>query len=696
MAGSYVNAPSYPTPNWDNFGQQVGDLGSLPEQNRLAQLREAQLQAAQLQLQQQQKQQAAFAGGLPMDASGQPDYAKIMQTLAQTGDTSSIPALGRLSLEQQQYAPAPADQFLGGGGAAAAPSGYVQGTKGSVIDQGVEAQYIAEAAKARGIDPDVALRVAKSEGLAQYEGDAGSSFGPFQLHYGGVAGGGNAVPGLGDTFTRQTGLDARNPSTWRKQVDFALDTAAKEGWGAWHGWKGPERAGLPGGERTQVASLGANDATPRPPSANLAGGSTYPPATNGSGPSAGQGQLTEGASGSVASLAQGLTPNQQASVAKALRAPSVDAPLNPEQTAKLQTLIQKNPALKAATQQTAQAGAAGQVGPSGTAGAGGGQPLVYQPKLDPGFKTQEEEIEAEKQQIAKLSASPSKFAQQRAAVLEADRQERLKAIAPVERRPGQMDVDPRTGKVIFQGQYPGSGLTSQAIEGAADTFLKTGKLPPNMGRGVQGKEESNAIMNRVYEKGAEQGLTPGDIAERQQSFGAMAAGKRLLSNRVVGLELVGNEAQKLIPVLEKTIDQLGNGQYSDINAAINNLKKRSGNEDLIRLGVSAESLKSVYARVLKAGGTPTEGAAKKADDLFSGAWSKGQMRTALDQMKIELKNAKESVHDTMKEFKLTTGDFGDELKAAKAETGDQGAQGGGAPIAPGTKLDGGFVYKGPR
>jgi hypothetical protein len=72
------------------------------------------------------------------------------------------------------------------------------------------------------------------------------------------------------------------------------------------------------------------------------------------------------------------------------------------------------------------------------------------------------------------------------------------------------------------------------------------------------------------------------------------------------------------------------------------------------------------------------------------------MRTALDQMKIELKNAKESVHDTMKEFKLTTGDFEDELKTAKAETGDQGAQGGGAPIAPGTKLDGGFVYKGPR
>ena len=43
------------------------------------------------------------------------------------------------------------------------------------------------------------------------------------------------------------------------------------------------------------------------------------------------------------------------------------------------------------------------------------------------------------------------------------------------------------------------------------------------------------------------------------------------------------------------------------------------------------------------------------------------MRTALDQMKIELKNAKESLHDTMKEFNLTTGDFQDEVKSAKPE-----------------------------
>jgi hypothetical protein len=114
--------------------------------------------------------------------------------------------------------------------------------------------YIRAAAKARGIDPDIAVRVAKSEGLNSYVGDKGTSFGPFQLHYK------NNIPGLslgglGDVFTKQTGLDARDPSTVKQQIDFALDQAAKGGWGPWHGWRGPANAGIAAlGGKTQVAS----------------------------------------------------------------------------------------------------------------------------------------------------------------------------------------------------------------------------------------------------------------------------------------------------------------------------------------------------------------------------------------------------------------------------------------------------------
>jgi hypothetical protein len=103
--------------------------------------------------------------------------------------------------------------------------------------------YVRAAAIARGIDPDIAVRVAKHEGLNVFDptkpdlgGDENSSFGPFQLHYGGIS---KNMPrgGLGDDFTKATGLHARDPSTWKQQVDFSLDTVARDGWNRWMGAK---------------------------------------------------------------------------------------------------------------------------------------------------------------------------------------------------------------------------------------------------------------------------------------------------------------------------------------------------------------------------------------------------------------------------------------------------------------------------
>jgi hypothetical protein len=103
--------------------------------------------------------------------------------------------------------------------------------------------FIRQEAIKRGIDPDVAVRVAQTEALNVFDpdqpdhgGDDGSSFGLYQLHYGGMS---DAMPnaGLGDEFTAATGLDARDPSTWRQQVAFSLDWAAKNGWGSWMGAK---------------------------------------------------------------------------------------------------------------------------------------------------------------------------------------------------------------------------------------------------------------------------------------------------------------------------------------------------------------------------------------------------------------------------------------------------------------------------
>lgn len=107
--------------------------------------------------------------------------------------------------------------------------------------------YIRQAAKARGIDPDVAVRVARSEGLARDTWQSRvvhptrgrePSYGPFQL----LVGGENGWPtGMGNAFEKATGLKASDPANWRATVDFGLDTAAKEGWAQWYG---PKNVGI--------------------------------------------------------------------------------------------------------------------------------------------------------------------------------------------------------------------------------------------------------------------------------------------------------------------------------------------------------------------------------------------------------------------------------------------------------------------
>ncbi|TAX57111.1 hypothetical protein ELI01_18700 [Rhizobium leguminosarum] len=140
--------------------------------------------------------------------------------------------------------------------------------------------YIREAAAKRGIDPEIAVKVARSEGLgpgvwqSNYvkNGKRETSYGPFQLLVGG---------GLGDKFQKTYGKSPSDPSTVNQQIDFALDEAAQGGWSPWYGAAkvgvgsrdGLQQARALGYQPQQVASLD--------PSAGMtAEAATQPPPVN--------------------------------------------------------------------------------------------------------------------------------------------------------------------------------------------------------------------------------------------------------------------------------------------------------------------------------------------------------------------------------------------------------------------------------
>lgn len=124
----------------------------------------------------------------------------------------------------------PMPSFGGGGGGSVGggwtPMSLMTGGGGG----GDVAAYIQQVGRARGWDEEsIRWALAVAEGESGFRPDAwgdrsiGGSHGPFQLFMGG---------GLGNAALAQ-GIDPRDPSTWRQQVEFAMAHAEANGWGAW-------------------------------------------------------------------------------------------------------------------------------------------------------------------------------------------------------------------------------------------------------------------------------------------------------------------------------------------------------------------------------------------------------------------------------------------------------------------------------
>lgn len=137
--------------------------------------------------------------------------------------------------------------------------------------------YIVQAALARGIDPNVALRVARGEGglndpfrrgqgpaprsQAAGLGPLENSFGPFQLYISGTG------AGLGDRAVA-AGIDPRK--NWQGGVDFALDEAKRAGWGQWYGAKAAGITGMMGIGGVPVAGVAPPVGAPAAPAGTAA------------------------------------------------------------------------------------------------------------------------------------------------------------------------------------------------------------------------------------------------------------------------------------------------------------------------------------------------------------------------------------------------------------------------------------------
>tara|TARA_B110000858_G_scaffold197574_1_gene259737 strand:- start:3927 stop:4802 length:876 start_codon:yes stop_codon:yes gene_type:complete len=120
------------------------------------------------------------------------------------------------------------------------PSAGGTNLKDSAMSTEAIERVVRTEAVARNIDPNVAVRIYRSEGYGAYQsqipksgygslGGLEASFGPFQLYTGG---------GMGNDYETRTGRELVNDNTVEgitNQIRFALDQAVVGGWGPWYG-----------------------------------------------------------------------------------------------------------------------------------------------------------------------------------------------------------------------------------------------------------------------------------------------------------------------------------------------------------------------------------------------------------------------------------------------------------------------------
>lgn len=153
-------------------------------------------------------QRASFSPG---GGGGDIDFGGAMRRASTGGGSGSVSA--------------GIPRFGGGSGGITSP---LAGGPTAGIRADVRA-YVRAAALARGIDPNVAERVINQEsGFNPYRNNLTArekSYGVMQL---------NTQGGLGNVALGK-GIDPRDPSQWRKHIDFGLDVVKRDGWRQWYG-----------------------------------------------------------------------------------------------------------------------------------------------------------------------------------------------------------------------------------------------------------------------------------------------------------------------------------------------------------------------------------------------------------------------------------------------------------------------------
>ena len=163
-----------------------------------------------------------------------------------------------------------------------------------------------------------------------------------------------------------------------------------------------------------------------------------------------------------------------------------------------------------------------------------------------------------------------------------------------------------------------------------------------------GRSPANQVKigNAIAAKAKALGMNGADIARKVAEYAGETQAERTLGTRAVNMEIAANEVKYMAPLALSASEKVSRTSYPTLNSILLAAEKGTGNEDVVRFGLAANSLIYTYSKFLNPTGIPTDADKAKATEILSTAWSKGQFSTAIDQIKKEIASGQQGVAQT--------------------------------------------------
>lgn len=215
----------------------------------------------------------------------------------------------------------------------------------------------------------------------------------------------------------------------------------------------------------------------------------------------------------------------------------------------------------------------------------------------------------------------------------------------------------------------GKPMNERELEFAADAFNAGINPATILGRSQVRRDQFSDYMAKRGEGAAE-------VASKRMAAGAESAGQRALSMVGAKQSVAYGLMEKTLPLILEASSKSKRTKFNDFNNILMSGERRTGDKDVVQLGVYLNTLINQYSRAVSPTGTPTVWDKKHAREMLEIGFSEGQLKAAIESLMNEVKAESTTVTEVQAKRRKS---FVDSQKSGGAAQPAAGAQPGFAP-----------------